>query len=148
MNTPSITATKFWPGELGKFGGWAIVYAKMIIDGKSHGVQPFLLQLRDKETYEPLEGIECGDIGPKFGYGSKDNGYLILKNVRIPRENLMKRFVNVDRDGTFSVKGDLRTLYSVMMFIRVSIAIGSGKILGQGLTIATRYAAVRRQFST
>jgi len=120
----------------------------MIINGKNHGVQPFMLQMRDTVTYEPLPGIECGDIGPKFGYGSKDNGFLILKNVRIPRSNLLQRYVNVDKEGTFTVKGDLRSLYSVMMFIRVSIALGAGKTLAAGLTIGTRYAVVRRQFST
>lgn len=73
---------------------------------------------------------------------------MILKNVRIPRENLLRRYVNVDREGNFSVKGDLRTLYGIMMFIRVSIAIGCPKVLGTALTIGTRYAVVRRQFST
>jgi len=107
-----------------------------------------MLQLRDTETYEPLPGIECGDIGPKFGYATKDNGYLILKNVRIPRSNLLQRYVNVDREGKFTVKGDLRSLYSVMLFIRVSIALGAAKVLGAGLTIGVRYAVVRRQFST
>ena len=38
----------------------------------------------------PLPGCEMGDIGPKFGYNSKDNGYLIFKNYRIPRKNLVK----------------------------------------------------------
>jgi len=38
LNSPTITSTKFWPGELGKFGGWAVVYAKMIINGKNKGV--------------------------------------------------------------------------------------------------------------
>ena len=133
---------------MGKFGGWAVVYAKMILNGKSHGVQPFLVQLRDTQTYEPLPGIECGDIGPKFGYASKDNGFLIFKNVRIPRDQLLRRYVNVDREGNFSVRGDLRTLYGVMMFVRVSIALGCAKTLGHALTIGTRYAVVRRQFST
>jgi acyl-CoA oxidase len=85
--------------------------------------------LRDTQTYEPLPGVECGDIGPKFGYATKDNGYLILKNVRIPRDNLLRRFVNVDREGNYTVKGDLRSLYSVMMFIRVTLALFSGKAL-------------------
>ena len=40
-----------------------------------------------------------GDIGPKFGYDSKDNGYLRFKNVRIPRTNLFSRFFEVDREG-------------------------------------------------
>jgi acyl-CoA oxidase len=60
-----------------------------------------------------------GDIGPKFGYNSKDNGYMILKNVRIPRENLLRKYAEVDREGNFKVKGDLRVLYSIMLFTRV-----------------------------
>lgn len=116
----------------------------MILNGKPHGVQPFLVQLRDTQTFEPLPGIECGDIGPKFGYNSKDNGYLIMNNVRIPRTNLLRRFVDVDREGNFSIKGDLRTLYSVMMFIRCTIALGSPKALSHALVIGTRYAVVRR----
>lgn len=107
-----------------------------------------MVQLRDTQTYEPLPGVECGDIGPKFGYATKDNGYLILRNVRIPRTNLMRRFVDVDREGKFTVKGDLRTLYSVMMFIRVAISVSSAKELSKALLIGTRYAVVRRQFST
>ena len=45
----------------------------------------FLVQTRNSETWEPVPGIECGDIGPKFGYNSKDNGYMIFRNVRVPR---------------------------------------------------------------
>lgn len=70
---------------MGKFGNWAVVYARLIVNGKSHGVQAFLAQIRDSQTHLPVPGVECGDIGPKFGYGSKDNGYLIFSNLRIPR---------------------------------------------------------------
>ena len=43
IHTPSIKATKFWPGDLGNFSSHAIVYANMIIDGQRHGVLPFLV---------------------------------------------------------------------------------------------------------
>jgi acyl-CoA oxidase len=33
----------------------------------SHGPQTFILQIRDKETHQPLPGIAVGDIGPKYG---------------------------------------------------------------------------------
>ena len=33
INTPTIRATKFWPGGLGKIATHAVVMAKMIIDG-------------------------------------------------------------------------------------------------------------------
>ena len=87
-----------------------------------------------------------GDIGPKFGYNSKNNGYLSFNRMRIPRTNIMGRYVNVDREGQFTVKGDLRVLYSVMMWTRCAIVDGCSSYLLYGLLIATRYSVVRRQF--
>jgi hypothetical protein len=57
------------------------------------------------------------------------------------------RFVDVDREGNFKVKGDLRILYSVMLVIRTYIVNEASFNLAKGLTIATRYAVVRRQFA-
>lgn len=42
-----------------------------------------------------IPGVSVGDIGPKFGYGGMDNGFLILNNVRIPRENMLMRYSQV-----------------------------------------------------
>jgi acyl-CoA oxidase len=78
------------------------------------------------KTHKNLPGIETGDIGPKFGYHSKDNGYMVMKNIRIPRDQLLSRYVGIDREGNYEIKGDLRVLYGVMMFIRVQIIIYSG----------------------
>jgi acyl-CoA oxidase len=78
INSPTITSTKFWPGDLGRFSSHAIVFAKLIVDGKNYKVQPFIVQLRDLKTWKHLKGIQTGDIGPKFGYNSKDNGWAIF----------------------------------------------------------------------
>lgn len=43
IHTPSIMATKFWPGELGLFASHAIIFAKLIIEGNKYGVHPFLI---------------------------------------------------------------------------------------------------------
>jgi acyl-CoA oxidase len=51
-------------------------------------VFPFLVQLREYSTHKHLKGIKTGDIGPKIGYVGKDNGFLSMDNVRIPRENM------------------------------------------------------------
>ncbi len=48
-----------------------------------------------------MPGVELGDIGPKFGYNTKDNGYMVLNHVRIPRTNMLKRFSEVDAEGNF-----------------------------------------------
>ena len=61
----------------------------MIIEGKDYGVQAFIVQIRDSDTHLPLPGFELGDIGAKMGYNTKDNSYMIMTNVRIPRDNLV-----------------------------------------------------------
>lgn len=66
-----------------------------------------------------MPGITGGDIGPKFGYNSKNNGWLRFDKVRIPRDYMLMKFVTVDKEGNFEIIGDLRILYGVMMMVRV-----------------------------
>ena len=75
IHTPTISATKWWPGDLGLFSTHALVFAQCIISGNKYGVLPFLVPIRDADTYMPLKGIRCGDMGPKMGYNSKNNGW-------------------------------------------------------------------------
>jgi len=93
-----------------------------------------------------MPGCESGDLGPKFGYQSKDNGFLRFNQYRIPRENLLSRFAEVLPSGEFKTKGDLRVLYSIMLYVRMQIIGYASRSLAQGLTIAARYSVVRRQF--
>jgi acyl-CoA oxidase len=118
VDTPTPTATKWWPGDLGLMCTHAVVFAKLIIDDNSYGVLPFMVQLRDTNSFMPLPGIKCGDMGPKIGFNSKNNGWTSFDKVRIPRENMMMKYTKVAKDGTFSIEGDTRVLYSVMMNIR------------------------------
>ena len=76
INTPTISATKWWPGEMGRMANYALVFAQLLIDGDKYGVSPFLVQIRDLETHKWMPGVKCGDLGPKLGYFSKDNGWL------------------------------------------------------------------------
>ena len=83
-------------------------------------------------------------MGPKFGYKGKDNGWMTLKNVRIPREQMPSRFIGVDRDGSVEMKGDMRALYTTMMYIRYTLIYTCRVSYSQALLIALRYSAVRR----
>jgi acyl-CoA oxidase len=91
-----------------------------------------------------LKGVKSGDMGPKFGYQSKDNGWAIFNQVRIPRLNMLMGLAEVEKDGTFSLKKDLRVLYASMMLIRLVIVCDTVHTLYAALQIAVRYAAVRR----
>jgi len=51
INSPTTTSTKFWPGDLGMYSSHAIVFARLIIDSVDYKVQPFMVQLRDLNTW-------------------------------------------------------------------------------------------------
>jgi acyl-CoA oxidase len=146
IHTPNLTSTKWWPGEMGRYSNFALVMAKLVIDGNEYGIAPFLVQIRDLKTHKWMPGVQSGDLGPKFGYHSKDNGWLQLNKVRIPRSQMLQRFMTVSREGEFSINGDLRVLYSTMVMIRSLIVCNAKLPLMLTLTIALRYSAVRRQF--
>jgi len=69
------------------------------------------------ETFKLLPGIKTGDLGPKFGYGAKDNGWAIFNKVRIPRTDMLMGFCKVSKDGEFSIEGDLLIDYQTHMNI-------------------------------
>ena len=57
---------------------------------------------------------------------------------------MLQKFMNIDRDGTFSIVGDLREMYGVMMYIRGGMVLKTQSFLGRALTIGLRYSVVRR----
>jgi len=111
IHTPSIRATKYWPGSIGLQSTHNIVFARALVDGNDYGVQPFMVQVRSTEDHKLLPGVEAGDVGEKLGYATMDNGYLSFDKVRIPRTNLLSRFVEIDKEGNFSLNGDPRMVY-------------------------------------
>ena len=123
----------------------ALVFAQLIVKGKNHGVHSFIVKIRD-ENHKPLPGIEAGDIGPKIGFHSKDNGYLRFNNVRIPKKNMLRRYISVSKKGEIKIKGDPKVSYATMMTIRMYISCTYPKAYSQAITIATRYSMFRRQF--
>jgi acyl-CoA oxidase len=146
VQSPSLEAAKWWPGGLAKSCNCVILMARVIIKGKDYGPHPFFFQVRDWETHESLPGIELRDIGQKIGYNGMDNGFMRITNVKIPRRNLLMRFVHVDKDGTYKKIGDQKMLFSTMTYTRLMISMTSGFKLATACTTAIRYSAVRRQF--
>lgn len=105
LHSPTLTAYKWWPGGLGHSSNYAIVMAQLYSKGQCHGVQPFIVQLRDEETHMPMPGIEIGEIGAKLGFNSVNNGFLGFKNVRIPRENMLMKNAQIT-EVSFDSKND------------------------------------------
>ncbi|KIW62214.1 hypothetical protein PV04_10410 [Phialophora macrospora] len=147
VHSPSLTASKWWIGSLGKAANHAIVMANLIIDGTSYGPHPFVVQIRDLKTHETLENIHVGDIGPKFGFNTMDNGFLLLNQVEIPHENMLARFSRVDAETNKYIRPSNPSLvYGTLTWVRSNIVLRSGGVLARGVTIAVRYCAIRRQF--
>uniref|UniRef100_W8C3Q5 Acyl-coenzyme A oxidase n=2 Tax=Ceratitis capitata TaxID=7213 RepID=W8C3Q5_CERCA len=145
LNTPKLSAYKWWPGGLGHCSNYCLLVAQLYIDDEPKGLQMFFVQLRDEETHMPLPGIDIGEIGHKRGFYGVSNGFLGLKNVRIPRTNMLMRNAKVQPDGTF-VKSPASVLtYFTMVMMRCVVTRDNATLLAMAATIATRYSAVRRQ---
>jgi acyl-CoA oxidase len=147
IHSPHLTASKWWIGSLGKTANHAVVMAQLIIQGKHYGPHPFVVPIRDLKSHEMLENVYVGDIGPKFGYNTMDNGFLLFNHVKIPHANMLARFSRIDPQTNKYVKPSSPSLiYGTLTYIRSNIVLQSGSVLARGVTIATRYCAVRRQF--
>lgn len=147
LHSPHLTASKWWIGGLGLTANHAIVMAQLIIGGKSYGPHPFVVQIRDLKTHQPLENIHIGDIGPKFGYNTMDNGFLLFNKVKIPHISMLARFSQVDPKTNRYVRPSSPSLvYGTLTWVRSTIVMEAGSVLARGVTIAVRYCSIRRQF--
>ena len=50
--------------------------------------------------YLLLVGITLGEIGPKLGQNTLNNGYLLFDHVKVPRENMLMRNARVQEVST------------------------------------------------
>lgn len=65
LDTPTLTATKFWNTGLPSCTH-VVLYAQLVIKNKSHGIHVFFVQIRGANL-EPLPGVEILDVGTKMG---------------------------------------------------------------------------------
>jgi len=94
---------------------------------------------------QALPGVTLGDIGPKIGSPSNDNGYCRFNRVRIPRNQMLMKYSKVSREGVYSNPPHAKLSYGTMVVVRAGLVVGAYSALAQACTIAIRYSAVRRQ---
>lgn len=70
---------------MGLTSNHAMVFAQIHIpeeddklDINKYGIGAFIVQIRDRDTHKHMPGVKTGDMGPKHGYNSKENGWMIL----------------------------------------------------------------------
>ena len=146
INSPTISSAKWWIGDLGVHCTHAALFAQLIIKGKNYGLHAFLVPIRDPKTLKPLKGVEVGDIGPKQGFNTKDNGYCLIRNMNIPRKNMLMKFQTVSKQGVYALQGDQKISYATMLVTRSAINTVISKQYSKIVTIITRYSLLRKQF--
>ena len=160
VHSPGLSAEKTYIGNAARHGRMAAVFAQLHTPGsatdanhdpaESHGVHCILVPIRDEDG-NPMPGVTIGDHGYKGGLPGVDNGTLMFDNVRVPRENLLNRFGDVDERGNYSSPIESRnrrffTMLGTLIRGRVSVGAAAGAATRSSLTIALRYATRRRQF--
>lgn len=111
LHSPTLTASKWWNGSLGRIANHAIVVAQLLLPRPgspdqyvSHGPHPFIVQVRDMKTHQPLDGVVVGDIGSKYGYITMDNAYMLFDHFRYATGYSMRSVMITDKaqDSTLS----------------------------------------------
>jgi acyl-CoA oxidase len=150
IETPHDGAAKDWIGNAALHGLMATVFARLIVDDVDHGVHAIVARIRSSDGVI-LPGVRIEDRGAKEGLNGIDNGRIWFSGVRVPRRNLLDRFASIDDEGQYSspIPSSGRRFFRMLRTLvagRVSIAAASVSAAKTGLTIAVRYASVRRQF--
>jgi acyl-CoA oxidase len=114
-------------------------------------VHAFYVPIRGENGFLP--GVGGEDDGLKGGLNGIDNGRLHFDGVRVPRENLLNRYGDVDENGDYTSPIDspgrrFFTMIGTLVQGRVSLDGSSVVASKLALTIAITYATQRRQFSS
>ncbi len=150
LTTPDQSSRKDYIGNAARHGQVAVVFAQLVIGGESEGVHAFVVPIRD-EKGAPLPGVTIGDDGPKMGLNGVDNGRLSFDDVRVPRTNLLNRYADVTADGEYvsPIENRDRRFFTMLgTLVQGRVCVGGAGINAAkvALTIAVRYALIRRQF--
>ncbi|KAG0245586.1 hypothetical protein B0O80DRAFT_384886 [Mortierella sp. GBAus27b] len=145
IQSPTLTSTKWWIGMSGETATHTVAICQTIVNGENHGINWFIVPLRDPKTGRLLPGVTCGDIGHKYSRQGLDNGWIQFTAVRIPRDYMLMRWASLSPDGRFSPSPNPALSYATLIPERFTILGMSQVILSLSLTIAVRYGAVRRQ---
>ena len=150
IHTPTENDGKEYIGNA-LHGSMASVFAQLIVEGENHGVHTILVPLKN-EKGEQMPGVRVADCGYKLGLNGVDNGRIWFNQVRVPRENLLNRFGDIDENGKYSspIESPAKRFFTMLATLvggRVSVPRAGLSATKSGLTIAIKYALKRRQFA-
>jgi acyl-CoA oxidase len=92
---------------------------------------------------QTTKGVRIVDMGMKMGLNGVDNGALFFDKVRVPRENLMNRYSDIDEKGNFTSE----TTQIPARFFKVTERLLSGRLciaaLCMGATRSCLYIGIK-----
>jgi len=150
IHTPDELSRKDYIGNAAMHGRAAAVFAQLVVKGEQHGVHCLVVPLRDEQG-STLPGIRIEDCGEKLGLEGVDNGRIWFDQVRVPRDNLLNRYADVDEHGNYTspIENPNRRFFTMLgTLIQGRVSVGGASITASklALTTAIRYACGRRQF--
>ena len=150
INTPTEEDGKEYIGNA-LHGRMASVFAQLIVKEENQGVHAILVPYRTKKG-ELLPGIRVEDCGYKLGLNGVDNGKIWFDKVRVPRENLLNKFGDIDEHGKYSspISNPSKRFFTMLGTLvggRVCVPRAGLSATKAGLAIAIRHALKRRQFA-
>jgi acyl-CoA oxidase len=150
LRTPDEESRKDYIGNAAAHGQMAVVFAQLYVDGTRHGVHAFIAPLRDAKG-KVVDGVRIEDCGLKHGLNGVDNGRIWFDGLRVPREDLLDRYADVDENGVYHSPIDnpdrrFFTMLGTLVLGRVCVGGGGLYASKVALKIATSYGNRRRQF--
>lgn len=149
ITTPDDASRKDYIGNAAAHADVAVVFAQLEVGGEGRGVHAFVVPVRSGGKVLP--GVRIEDCGRKMGLNGVDNGRIWFDGVRIPRANLLNQFADVTEAGDYesSIENPNKRFFTMLgTLVQGRVCVGGAGINASkvALTIATRYAAHRRQF--
>jgi len=152
IHSPTATSRKDYIGGAAESARLAAVFAQLITRGESHGVHCFAVPIRD-DAGNDLPGVTTSDCLYKGGLPGVDNGRIMFDHVRVPRENLLNKYADVEPDGTYTspIENQNRRFFTMLgTLIRGRVTVGGAAAAAArvALDIAVRYSLERKQFKS
>ncbi|PRP79342.1 putative acyl-CoA dehydrogenase [Planoprotostelium fungivorum] len=149
IHTPSPAAQKNWCPNAEQ-GSTAVVFARLIIDEDDKGIHSFIVDLVDNSG-KTAQGVTVVDLGARKGLQGVDYGSISFDHVRVPRENLLNKYSNVDEAGDYwcrfpTQRRHFAALLSGLYIGRIVATTMCISGLKVAITVAIRFAHIKKQY--